>query len=220
VKTADRILETARTLFNDEGESNVAASDIAIAMDISSGNLYYHFKGKDAIHRALFSRLQQELVALLATPLTNPSVFTDDEDSPLLRGWLFLTIVLETMYAYRYLYESPAYLMHRYPEIDRGFQRLSRLKHAACEALVRELLESNGPSQQRLDSAVNAMALTLTFWLSWDRMVNPDAAEDVIIHQGVLQLLSFCAPFMGAEQESFYEECEILYREMVIRGKS
>jgi len=45
LKTADRILETACALFNEEGEHNVSASDIAIALDISPGNLYYHFKG-------------------------------------------------------------------------------------------------------------------------------------------------------------------------------
>lgn len=215
MKTADRILETACALFNEEGEHNVSASDIAIALDISPGNLYYHFKGKDAIHLALFTRLQRELVGLLSTPLTDPNLFSDNEDSPVMRSWLFLTVIIEKMYSYRYLYESPSDLMHRYPEIDRGFQRLSRLKHAACEALVNELLGETRPSYPRLDSTINAMALTLTFWLSWDRMVNPGDKQDVIIHRGVLQLLSFCAPYMGSEQQSFYEECEVLYREML-----
>ena len=56
MKTAERILITATRLFNDLGERNVTASDIALELDISPGNLYYHYKGKDSILSAIFSR--------------------------------------------------------------------------------------------------------------------------------------------------------------------
>ena len=113
VKTADRILQTACLLFNERGERNVTASDIALELDMSAGNLYYHFKGKDSMHLALFATLQRELVGLLGAPLHDPLLFRDnDEDDPVLRSWLFLTVVLEKMLAYRYLYENPRDLMH------------------------------------------------------------------------------------------------------------
>lgn len=219
MKTRERILATARQLFNEQGEHNVAASDIAMALNISPGNLYYHFKGKDAIHLALFAALQRDLISLLGTPLTQPSLFTDDEDSPVMRCWLFLTIVLEKMLDYRYLYDNLLDLMHRFPEIDRGVRRLGRLQAAACETLIVELLGATDTSAERLDSLVNTMAMTLTFWLSWDQMTHNDARADIIIHRGVLQLLSCCAPYMGSEQQSFYAECEMLYGEMVAAGQ-
>mgnify|MGYP006189992069 CR=1 FL=1 len=49
MKTRDRILEVSLLLFNEEGESGLSSVDIANALEISPGNLYYHFKGKDAI---------------------------------------------------------------------------------------------------------------------------------------------------------------------------
>lgn len=216
MKTRERILVVARELFNEQGEHNVAASDIALAMDISPGNLYYHFKGKDAIHIALFSVFQRELVGLLGTPLTQPSLFIDDEDSPVIRSWFFLTVVLEKMLEYRYLYDNLSDLMHRFPEIDRGCRRLGHLKFAACETLIAELLANSNASPERLDSLVNTMAMTLTFWLPWNQMTHNADQSDVIVHKGVLQLLSNCAPYMGDEQHSFYAECEALYREMVV----
>ena len=69
MKTSDRILATAARLFNDQGERNVSASDIAVELDISPGNLYYHFKGKDGILAALFQRHYQALAGILVTPV-------------------------------------------------------------------------------------------------------------------------------------------------------
>jgi hypothetical protein len=35
------------------------------------------------------------------------------------------------------------------------------------------------------------------------------------IHQGVLQLLSMVAPYLGDEQLDFYRECEVIYATML-----
>jgi len=217
VKTAERILDTARQLFNAEGERNVTASDIAVELDMSPGNLYYHFKGKDSIHLALFSQLQRNLVSSLGTSITSPDLLADPDETPLQRSWLLLTVVLEQMLDYRYLYENPSDLMHRYPEIDRGFRRLVKLKRAACEAIAYALLESEGfdPRQQPPGGLIDAMTLALTYWLSYDQLIHPEDRNEVIVHRGVLQLLSFCAPYLGGESAAFYQDCERLYGLMV-----
>lgn len=218
LKTADRILETARLLFNERGESNVTASDIALELDISPGNLYYHFKGTDSIHLALFAQLQRDMIGLLGAPLHTPELFSNaGEDSPIERSWLFLTVVLEQMLAYRYLYENPNDLSHRFPEIDRGFRRLVRLKRAACETIGRELVGHalSGPHDPMLERLADAMTLTLSYWLSYDQLSHPEDPDVVVVHRGVLQLLSFCAPYLGDDQQAFYSECEQLYASMI-----
>lgn len=212
---------TARTLFNEQGERNVSASDIALELDMSPGNLYYHFKGKDSILLALFTQLQRELVVTLGTSIEEPELFSEaKDDSPVLRSWLFLTVVLEKMLEHRYLYENLNDLMYRYPEIDRGVRRLVRLKRAACQTIAVELLAETDAMQsaQRRDSLAGAMTLSLTYWLAYDPMVHPEDSDTVIIHRGVLQLLSFCAPYLGADQQSFYAECEAVYARMVASG--
>lgn len=53
----ERILDTALRLFNDTGTGPVSTNHIAEALGISPGNLYYHFRNKEEIIRALFERM-------------------------------------------------------------------------------------------------------------------------------------------------------------------
>jgi AcrR family transcriptional regulator len=57
MKTRDKIIETAIDLFNDRGTKAVTTNHIAQACGISPGNLYYHFRNKEDIIRAIFEQM-------------------------------------------------------------------------------------------------------------------------------------------------------------------
>jgi len=214
MKTRDRILHTSLTLFNEEGEANTTTIDIANEMDISPGNLYYHFKGKDQIISELFDQyehaISHTLSAPIARPLSTDSGSTED-------NWYYLYVVMEEMYQYRFLYHNLDNLLHRYPPIKRRFKRLIQLKRAAlyaiCQALVQqEVIDAR--NQQLLGLADN-MTLNMTFWLSYDELVNDRRNPEITIHQGVLQLLAMVAPYLGDDELSFYHDCETIYLNML-----
>jgi len=52
--TKRKILDTARSLFNDFGFGNVTIRMIALKLKMSSGNLNYHFKTREEILEALY----------------------------------------------------------------------------------------------------------------------------------------------------------------------
>jgi len=59
--TKERILDTALTLFNENGLSKVTLRSIAKEMKISQGNLNYHFKKRNEIIETLYFQLVKNI---------------------------------------------------------------------------------------------------------------------------------------------------------------
>ncbi len=214
MKTRDRIIHTSLALFNDEGEEQTTTIDIANEMDISPGNLYYHFKGKDEIIAELFTQYEMALASTLTAPIEAP---LSAQPGNVEENWYYLYVVMEEMYQYRFLYHNLDNILQRYPDIQRRFQRLIQLKRAALYAICQHLIEQAviQAGEQQLLGLVDNMTLNLTFWLSYDSLLNGMREPTVIIHQGVLQLLTMVAPYLCDEQLSFYRDCEAIYRNML-----
>lgn len=64
MKTKERILQTSVELFNKNGVQAVTTNHISKAMNISPGNLYFHFKNKEEIILELFKRMNKETYLL------------------------------------------------------------------------------------------------------------------------------------------------------------
>lgn len=59
--TADRILEASRQAFNAKGYAATSVTDIAASLDMSQGNLTYHFRAK----RDLATALEEDVLELM-----------------------------------------------------------------------------------------------------------------------------------------------------------
>jgi AcrR family transcriptional regulator len=72
--TRRRILDVARRMFNDEGLSRVGVREIARALEMSPGNLAYHFATKDDLVEALVMELHELNLATVFAEM--PAVFS------------------------------------------------------------------------------------------------------------------------------------------------
>ena len=214
MKTRDRILVTSLALFNEEGEAHTTTIDIANELDISPGNLYYHFKGKDEIIDELFQQYEVALTDTLTAPLEGP---LGNDPSRVEDNWYYLYVVLEEMWQYRFLYHNLDDLQQRYPAIRKGFRRLLQLQRSALLAICHKLLEQAviNTDDDQLLSLVDNMTLVLTFWLSYDQLLHALRAPHIVVHQGVLQLLTMVAPYLGAAQLTFYRDCQAIFEGMI-----
>ena len=210
MKTRDRILHTSLLLFNQEGEPNTTTVDIANELDISPGNLYYHFKGKDIIIAELFSQYEQGLCEILSAPIDKPLSVEDN--------WFYLYVVFEEMYNYRFLYRNLSDLLFRYPDLGRRFRRILQLKNQAITAVWATLTEAAVVSipEDEVEALIDNMVLLLTYWLNYDHLLHDERPPALIIHKGVYQLMSMVAPYLGDQQREFYEQVSAIYRKIVV----
>ena len=96
-RTAERILEVSLELFNRFGEPNVSTTLISAEMGISPGNLYYHYPAKDELINSLFDRYEKALGEIL--PAADGVENVED-------AWLFMHVLFELIWAYRFLYRD------------------------------------------------------------------------------------------------------------------
>ena len=68
IKTRERIVQNSLELFNQQGERSVSTNHIAAHMEISPGNLYYHFANKQEIIAELFSQYEEQVESFLRPP--------------------------------------------------------------------------------------------------------------------------------------------------------
>lgn len=122
MSTKDRILKGALALFNAEGYGQASALDIATALAISPGHLYYHFKGKPEIALSLLVLHEADMVMILAACEQDVAAATD----PRTTLQTFLHIQLEEMEDYRFLYREFASLARTNNAIVAGLTRLAK----------------------------------------------------------------------------------------------
>jgi AcrR family transcriptional regulator len=67
MKTKDRIVQTSIELFNRSGVVAVTTNHIAKELNISPGNLYFHFANKEEIIRQIFKQMAKETYQLWRT---------------------------------------------------------------------------------------------------------------------------------------------------------
>ena len=198
-RTVERILEVSLSLFNEHGEPNVTTTQIADDLNISPGNLYYHFKNKEAIVEPLFDRFAAELAGNLALPADRAITLED--------MWLHLHLVFETIWRYRFIYRDLNDLLGRHRPIREHFRRLMEEQTVAGVDVFRGLAESGNmmASEEEMHALARNMVLIATYWLSFEnaRGGKPDSNN---IGRGVYQVMAAIAPFLVGESRLLFEQ--------------
>ena len=191
MSTKERILTATLALLNEEGEATVSAVDIANVMDISPGNLYYHYKGKEEIIPALFELFTEEMQIILQS---EPNDIRAIEDQ-----WIFAYIILEEIWDFRFSYRNLDTILLQYPSLLPKFQQLLRDKRKAIKANLQQLQKLGFLHIEPvlLDALVEQILLGLTYWLNLAQLENRHTSASTAIHQTVFQIMALSVPYMG-----------------------
>ena len=199
-RTAERILEVTLDLFNRFGEPNVSTTLISAELNISPGNLYYHYPAKDELINSLFDRYEKALNELLGAA---------DNVRHIEDAWLFLHMLFELIWQYRFLYRDLNDLLSKNRRLETHFQFVLKNKSVA----VRNLLDGLGRgNSMRIDSrevepVATAMVVVLTYWLSYEyvrdprRALEPESAQ-LALMRGAHHVLNLLVPYLEQVQRT------------------
>lgn len=135
LSTKSRILEKALELFNEEGVAALSAVDIATALGISPGHLYYHFKGRSEIVAALAAEYRTE-VDMVLDALTD-TLRTDGASLETL--WTYVHILIEEAWDARFLYREAAALVMRSQDLAAVFRHVANRERTILATVLTDL---------------------------------------------------------------------------------
>ena len=193
-RTAERILEVTLGLFNRFGEPNVSTTLISAELNISPGNLYYHYPAKEELINALYERYELGLNTLLNAA----DDVRDVEDA-----WFFTHTLFELIWQHRFLYRDLNDLLSKNRLLETRFQAVLKNKTRAVKALLSGLSRSGALQidARQLEPTATCMVVVLTYWLSFEYVRDPRHALEAenaqaALMRGAHHVLNLLAPYL------------------------
>ena len=188
-RTRERILELSLALFNERGEPNVTTNHIADELEISPGNLYYHFRNKDDIIEQLFAQYEERMDQALLIP---EGRLPNLEDI-----WMQLHMIYECIWDYRFLYRDLVDILSRSRKVRLHFSRILKRATENATDVLRGLVAAGimRASADEVQALATNILVIATFWLNYSS-VRGEKDEQEAIRAGIRQVKMLLAPFL------------------------
>lgn len=204
-RTRERILELSLRLFNEFGEPNITTTVISEEMNISPGNLYYHFRNKDDIVNSIFVQFEGEIERMLAVPADRRPNIED--------VWLYLHLMFELIWRYRFFYRDLNDLLSRNRKLELHFKQILAHKIKVAQQLCEGMRSTQAleASDLEIDALATNLVVVATYWLSYEYVRNPrkyteqQAIADAL-GRGCYQVLSLIGPYLRGSTHFLFEK--------------
>ena len=205
-QTRQRILDASLAMFNEQGEPNVTTNHIADELEISPGNLYYHFRNKDDIIEQLFVRYEERMDAALSTPQARLPELEDI--------WLQLHLVFECIWEFRFLYRDLVDILSRNRRLRLRFARILKRASDSATEVMRGLVRAGimRASAAEVEATATNILVIATFWLNYASAVG-ERDEQVAIRKGIVQVMMLMAAFLRDAERVHLNTLTQAYRE-------
>lgn len=204
MKTRDKIVYAALELFNEHGERSITTNHIAEHIEISPGNLYYHFRNKQEIVRDIFTLYSEELLERF-TPIQGQK-----ESLTLLKH--YLDSIFTLMWKYRFFYANLPEILSRDEQLHNDYMAVQERLQSNLIAIMRAFVDLKllKASEDEMKSMVTSLHLIASSWLAYQSAMSPRTQiTEQVIHQGMLQMIAVVKPIataQGFEQLTLLED--------------
>lgn len=188
------ILEAARLLFNEFGYSQVTIRMIALKLNMSSGNLNYHFKKREDIFEALYFEMVTEfdkrIKVLPRQEVSITQIRNDIENS------------MKRMVYYKFFWTDLYNLLSVSKKVDAHFQEVYKMRKSGCILLF---------DKMKKQDLMRDSSFELEFELLAERMIDHgntwmyssklyfNEALDINTEKHVNSLLSMLYPYFTTD---------------------
>ncbi|MGR6840837.1 TetR/AcrR family transcriptional regulator [Aliivibrio wodanis] len=198
MKTKDRIILGALELFNQNGERSITTNHIAAHLEISPGNLYYHFRNKEEIINGIFDNYAQELKIRF-----QPMAEEEQSSIPGVQIMLtYLDSIFVLMWNYRFFYANLPDILNRDAKLKQKYTKAQKSLNDNLLSIMQSFRETGiiALEDDELQALTKTLHLVASCWINYQTALLSDKeiTED-IIYQGMLQMLNVVRP-MATEQ--------------------
>lgn len=197
MKTRDRILLKSLELFNEEGERSVTTNHIAAALNISPGNLYYHFRSKEDIIFEIFLMYENRMIQALSVPEDRIITYTDKIG--------YFESIFNQLWDYRFLHRDLGHLLEESPRLRASYRQFARKVMAQAYNVYNALRQAEliRASEQDVQAMIVNIWILTTSWASFV-VSSGFFGEEVALSQGLLrrgiyQIICLEAPYLQGE---------------------
>lgn len=191
MKTSDKILLEAKKQLNEGGLDQVTIRSVASALQISPGNLTYHFKNVDAIIYELYLQLVDALSESI-------EVFQADT---LNTKWFYEQTVknFEVMWDYRFLLLDFVTITRRNKQLKEHFRQLIAMRQLQIRMFTDKMIANGILREERVAGQYDRYILQLILysdaWLS-DALVHFDTQGEHVFHFYADLMVSTMVPYL------------------------
>ncbi len=153
MKLKEKILNKAVELFNERGISSTSPNQIAAALEISSGNLTYHFKTKAILVKSVYEKMDTESQGIMK-----------------LDGYLTLDDFRKIMGNFRdfmgkhsFFFHDLFFILHHYPEVGKLYEETNLMRLKRGRSLFEYYIETGRMIPE--SEGINYDFLTHNVWM-------------------------------------------------------
>ncbi|WP_224996407.1 TetR/AcrR family transcriptional regulator [Cesiribacter sp. SM1] len=181
METKDYILTNATELFNRQGATATSMRQLAAHLDMSDGNLRYHFRTKEDLVTAIFRQMLLEMDAAINTENIERAALMEEVRKQ-------FRSVFFTMYRYKFLFIESNLLLKQYEVFRQSFIELMEARKAFFLHFFQEY-KADGFFNKQIPHARYEMIFEQIFIISdnWIKYVelertSPDSIDKKIDH--------------------------------------
>jgi AcrR family transcriptional regulator len=189
--TPQRIVERAVELFNEHGVKAISLNRIAESLDISPGNLHYHFRTKDDVILAIFERIRSDPSQVSEADCLTPNLTH--------MRWMFERYS-SLVWRYRFFFRELSALTGEIPLVRQRYFENRRERMAALQQFFEKLIEVG--VMRRPGPPASVPGLVALSWMVSDHWIfyldaDHDRLDEHLIDTGFNLVMTLFQPYLA-----------------------